>query len=71
MSPGGDVINMAIGEPKHKFPDWVGPSLNEALSGFNSYPENNGTLELRSAIGGFLNRRYGVSMALLIPKLWC
>lgn len=62
--PGGDIINMAIGEPKHKFPDWVGPSLNEALSGFNSYPENNGTLELRSAIGGFLNRRYGVSMAI-------
>ena len=62
--PGGDIINMAIGEPKHKFPDWVGPTLNEALSGFNSYPENNGTLELRSAIVGFLNRRYGILMAI-------
>ena len=21
---GGEVINMTIGEPKHKFPEWVG-----------------------------------------------
>ena len=61
-APGGDVINMTIGEPKHKFPDWVGNTLIEAMAEFNSYPDNNGALELRESIGGFLNRRYGVHM---------
>ena len=53
QAPGGPVINMTIGEPKHKFPDWVGPALVEAMAGFNSYPDNNGTPELREAITGF------------------
>ena len=61
-APGGGIINMTIGEPKHPFPGWVGPTLIEAIAEFNSYPDNNGTPELRKSIGGFLNRRYGVSM---------
>ena len=61
-TPGGDLINMTIGEPKHPFPGWVGPTLIEAIAEFNSYPDNNGTPELRKSIGGFLNRRYGVNM---------
>ena len=60
--PGGGIINMTIGEPKHPFPGWVGPTLIEAIAEFNSYPDNNGTPELRKSIGGFLNRRYGVNM---------
>ena len=59
---GGEVINMTIGEPKHKFPEWVGPTLNDALGQFNSYPDNNGTLELRGSISGFLQRRYGIDL---------
>ena len=61
-APGGGLINMTIGEPKHPFPGWVGPTLIEAIAEFNSYPDNNGTPELRKSIGGFLNRRYGVNM---------
>ena len=61
-APGGDVINMTIGEPKHKFPDWVGNTLIEAMAEFNRYPDNNGTLELRKSISEYLNRRYGVNM---------
>jgi aspartate/methionine/tyrosine aminotransferase len=62
QAPGGPVINMTIGEPKHKFPDWVGPALVEAMPGFNSYPDNNGTPELRGAITGFLRRRYAIDL---------
>jgi aspartate/methionine/tyrosine aminotransferase len=62
QAPGGPVINMTIGEPKHKFPDWVGPALVEAMEGFNSYPDNNGTPELRAAITGFLRRRYAINL---------
>ena len=59
---GRNLIDMAIGEPKHKFPDWVGPTLLEAMAGFNRYPDNNGTLELRKSISNFLNRRYDIDM---------
>ena len=62
QAPGGPVINMTIGEPKHKFPDWVGPALVEAMAGFNSYPDNNGTPDLREAITGFLRRRYAIDL---------
>ena len=62
QAPGGPIINMTIGEPKHKFPDWVGPALVEAMAGFNSYPDNNGTPELLEAITGFLRRRYAIDL---------
>ena len=62
QAPGGPVINMTIGEPKHRFPDWVGPALVEAMAGFNSYPDNNGAPELREAITGFLLRRYAIDL---------
>ena len=61
-APGGGLINMTIGEPKHPFPDWVGPTLIESIAEFNNYPDNNGTPELRNSIGGFLHRRYGINM---------
>ena len=62
QAPGGPIINMTIGEPKHKFPDWIGLALVEAMAGFNSYPDNNGTPELREAITGFLRRRYSIDL---------
>ena len=61
-APGGDVINMTIGEPKHQFPEWVGSVLLDSVSGFNSYPSNNGTEQLLNSISGYLERRYSVSI---------
>ncbi|MEM6306732.1 MAG: aminotransferase class I/II-fold pyridoxal phosphate-dependent enzyme [Pseudomonadota bacterium] len=60
--PGGPVINMTIGEPKHAFPEWVGPELAQAVAGFNKYPDNHGIPPLRVAIRDFLARRYGAVM---------
>ena len=58
--PGGDVINMTIGEPQHAFPDFVGDVLQSALPNMNRYPNNNGIPALLEAIADFLKRRYGV-----------
>ena len=58
-----DVINMTIGEPRHAFPPFVGEILAANLSGFGRYPSNYGTDDLLDAIGGYLNRRYGVTVA--------
>ncbi|MEP2029583.1 MAG: aminotransferase class I/II-fold pyridoxal phosphate-dependent enzyme [Paracoccaceae bacterium] len=60
--PGGDVINMTIGEPKHKFPAWVSDVIVENSAGFNSYPPNEGSAALRDAISKWIKRRYGVDV---------
>lgn len=60
VQPGGDVINMTIGEPQHAFPDFVAEELNTQMARFSQYPDNNGEKPLLAAIQGFLGRRYGV-----------
>lgn len=57
---GGPAIHMTIGEPKHAFPPWVMDVIAQNAAGFNSYPPNEGSPELRAAICGFVSRRYGV-----------
>jgi N-succinyldiaminopimelate aminotransferase len=60
--PGGDPINMTIGEPKHPMPGFVAGVLAENLAGFGAYPPNDGTPELLAAISAWLQRRYGVTV---------
>ncbi|WP_417604120.1 aminotransferase class I/II-fold pyridoxal phosphate-dependent enzyme [Primorskyibacter flagellatus] len=61
-APGGDVVHMTIGEPKHDFPAWVAQIIAENAAGFGRYPANDGTPELLEAIAGFVGRRYGVTL---------
>mgnify|MGYP001037847145 CR=1 FL=1 len=60
--PGGDLIAMTIGEPRHPMPPFVADVLNDAIGGFARYPANNGTMELLAAISGWIKRRYGVEI---------
>lgn len=60
--PGGAPVNMTIGEPRHAFPDFVGPAIAESLADFGRYPTNEGTPELLDAISGWVLRRYGVTL---------
>ena len=59
---GGPLIQMTIGEPKHAFPPWVVDEIAKNAAGFNQYPPNDGSPELRRAIAGWIRRRYGVEM---------
>ena len=59
---GGSPIHMTIGEPKHAFPAWVTDVITENAAGFNSYPPNDGSPQLRGAISDWIDRRYGVKM---------
>ena len=59
-APGGEVIHMTIGEPRHPFPGWVSGIIAEHAEGFGRYPPNDGTPELLEAISGWISRRYGV-----------
>ncbi|MFD0910542.1 aminotransferase class I/II-fold pyridoxal phosphate-dependent enzyme [Ruegeria arenilitoris] len=61
-APGGDVVHMTIGEPKHDFPPWVTDVIVENAAGFQTYPPNEGSDALRGAIADWIDRRYGVRM---------
>lgn len=55
---GDEVLHMSIGEPKHKFPDFVPELLLRHADGFNKYPPNDGAPELRGAIATWLEKRF-------------
>ena len=59
---GGDVLHMTIGEPKHRYPAFAMDAVVKHAAGFNKYPPNEGTPELRAAIAGWVQRRYGVEL---------
>jgi len=59
-APGGEVMHMTIGEPKHAFPSWVVQIIAENAEGFGRYPPNEGSPELRAAISDWIARRFGV-----------
>ncbi|HSG54562.1 MAG TPA: aminotransferase class I/II-fold pyridoxal phosphate-dependent enzyme, partial [Paracoccaceae bacterium] len=61
-APGGPVVHMTIGEPKHAFPDWIGRVIAENIADFGRYPPNDGTPELLDTIGGWIAGRYGVQI---------
>lgn len=60
--PGGDVIHMTIGEPRHPFPDFVPEVIARHASEFRRYPVNAGIPELLSAIADWTRLRYGAEM---------
>ena len=62
-APGGPVLHMSIGEPRHPMPDFVAPILAANVQGFNSYPPNDGAPDLLAAISGWIKRRYGADVA--------
>ena len=62
-APGGDVLHMTIGEPKHAFPAWVADVIAEHSAEFNKYPPNDGSPELLQSIATWLQKRYGVEVS--------
>ena len=58
IEPGQPAINIAVGEPQHPIPSFVGPVLAAHLADFGRYPANAGTDRYRAAVAAWLNRRY-------------
>lgn len=61
-APGGEVVHMTIGEPRHPMPDFVGDVLTQNLGLFAKYPNNFGTPELLEAISTWLQTRFSVTV---------
>ncbi|WP_394151561.1 aminotransferase class I/II-fold pyridoxal phosphate-dependent enzyme [Loktanella salsilacus] len=62
VQPGGDPINMTIGDPKHAMPPFLAEAMTAQMAGFGSYPNNDGAPALLDAISRWLARRYGVTV---------
>ncbi|MDZ7709308.1 MAG: aminotransferase class I/II-fold pyridoxal phosphate-dependent enzyme [Roseovarius sp.] len=61
-APGGEVVHMTIGEPKHAFPEWIVDEIAAHADGFGQYPVNEGMPALLEAAGDWVMRRYGVRL---------
>ena len=62
VEPGGPVIDMTIGEPRHAMPDFVAEVMAAAVPTLAKYPKNEGTEDLLTAISGWIDRRYDVTL---------
>jgi aspartate/methionine/tyrosine aminotransferase len=59
--PGKPLINLAVGEPQHPIPAFVGPVLQANLAAFGRYPPNKGSDRFCEAAAAWLNRRYALA----------
>jgi aspartate/methionine/tyrosine aminotransferase len=56
-------IELTIGEPREKMPDFIAAKLAEATALYGKYPPIRGTEDARTAISEWISRRYGVGEA--------
>ena len=64
VKPGKPPISLAVGEPQHPIPPFVGPVLAAHLNDFGRYPANKGTERFRRSVADWLARRYHLPRAL-------
>lgn len=64
IAPAKPPIQMALGEPQHPAPAFVGPMIAETAMQFGKYPPIHGPEPLRTAIAGWLSRRFGLQGAI-------
>jgi N-succinyldiaminopimelate aminotransferase len=64
LAPGKAAINLAVGEPQHPIPAFVGPTLAAHIAGFGRYPPGKGTDPFRHAAADWLARRFALARPL-------
>ena len=60
IPPGKPAISMAVGEPQHPIPAFVGPVLAAHIDEFGRYPMNKGLDVFAEAVAKWLSRRYAL-----------
>src|SRR6516165_10467110 len=58
--PGKPPISLAVGEPQHAMPDFVGPIMAAHIAEFGRYPLNKGTEAFCAAAADWLGRRFAL-----------
>ncbi|HUZ32106.1 MAG TPA: aminotransferase class I/II-fold pyridoxal phosphate-dependent enzyme [Xanthobacteraceae bacterium] len=60
IPPGKPAISMAVGEPQHPIPPFVGPVIAAHVEEFGRYPMNKGLEAFGEAAAKWLNRRFAL-----------
>jgi len=63
-----EPISLAIGEPKHATPAFIGEELVAQLHGLSAYPTTRGSRTLREAIARWASRRFHLPEGRLDPE---
>ncbi len=58
IPPGKSAISLAVGEPQHPIPNFVGPVIAAHVNEFGRYPANKGLDEFAQAVAQWLGRRF-------------
>jgi N-succinyldiaminopimelate aminotransferase len=58
IAPAKPAISLAVGEPQHPIPPFVGSIITAHVAEFGRYPMNKGLDEFAQAVGQWLDRRY-------------
>ena len=56
---GADLIDFGMGEPREETPAFIRAALAEAIEPLSTYPTAEGLPELRTAVAGWVARRFG------------
>jgi succinyldiaminopimelate transaminase len=59
---GIELIDFGMGDPRERTPAFIREALLESVEEVSSYPRATGLPELRSAVAGWIDRRFGVSV---------
>jgi succinyldiaminopimelate transaminase len=62
VDAGVPVIDFGVGEPRERTPEFIREALVRALDPLSKYPAPEGLPELRSAIAGWAERRFGTRL---------
>jgi acetylornithine aminotransferase len=62
QAAGVELVDFGVGEPREVTPPFVRDALVAALDGMSTYPLAVGLRDLRVAIAGWLERRYGATL---------
>ena len=59
QAEGADLIDFGMGEPREETPAFIRAALAEAIEPLSTYPTAEGLPELRTAVAGWVARRFG------------
>jgi succinyldiaminopimelate transaminase len=59
---GRTLVDLGVGDPREETPSFIRDALKDAIAPTSRYPRAAGLPELRSAIAGWVARRYGVTL---------
>jgi len=60
IPPGSEAVNLSVGDPRGKVPEFVTEALARHAYQFGEYPPINGTSDWREAAAGWLQRRFNL-----------